>query len=286
MSTKSSSLSRTFTFANPECSLKAFGKKRSFSLENGKVKALDPHTASIIFFNSILSFLESMLAKLAKKEESREHFRQHPFQWFVMETELTAKLGEKTYQYRCYKRRTFATNEEFTIVRVASDDINVLATQRGIDMGTPSFTQNVVDMYDLFSDDQATKEKTIKYILGYESQWSLKDWITSRFSDDNGEGGMTITKSIYKKRLHQAARVSLQERLIKLEEENQKLKDSFKNTEESNEVLKEKIRAQEETITHLQTESVMLNIQNSVMISSRGTSSYMDDLSTLKDIPY
>lgn len=159
MSAKSSSLSRTFAFVNPECGLKAFGKKRSFPLENGKVKALDPHTATIIFFNSILSFLESVLAKLAKKEESREHFRQHPFQWFVMETELTAKLGEKTYQYRCYKRRTFVTNEEFTIARVASDDINILATQRGIDMGTPSFTQNVVDMYDLLSDDQAVKRE-------------------------------------------------------------------------------------------------------------------------------
>lgn len=97
---------------------------------------------------------------------------------------------------------------------------------------------------------------------------------------------MTITKSIYKKRLHQATRVSLQERLIKLEEENQKLKDSFRETEESNEVLKEKIRSQDETIVHLQTESVMLSIQNSVMISSKISSSYMDDLNTLKDMPY
>lgn len=287
MTSGQTSILKTFTFVDPECSLKAFGKKRVFPLENGKVKALDPHTATIIFFKCILRFLEGKMTKLAKKEENREHFMQHPFQKFVMRSQLTVMFGDKTYQYACSKTRTFVTSEEFTIVREASEDIEEIATQRGITMRSPSLTQNVCDTYDLLSESQVN-EKIIKCVLGYEGDdQSLKDCIMARFSnDDDPERGMTITWPIYKKRLNQVIRASLQERLIILEEENQKLKDSFRETEESNEILKEKIRSQEEAIIHLQTESVMLNIQNSVMVSSRTSTSYMDDLSTLKDITY
>lgn len=277
MTTKPPSILRTFTFVDPECSLKAFGEQRVYPLESEKVKALDPHTATSIFFNSILSFLESSLAKLAENKESREHYKQHPFQKFVMKAELEATLDEKTYHYRCRKIRTFVTDEEFTLTRVASDNIEELALQKGIPMGTPSFTQNVVDMYDLLSDDRI-KERVIEGVFDYRGKVSsLKEYIESRFSPT----GDQITKSLYKRRLAQATRVELQERLILLEEENQKLKESFKETEESNEALREKIRSQEEIIIQLQTESVMINIQNSIMTPSREGVSYMDDLNTL-----